>query len=80
MQFEWKVGMHGNRYTHWSRNMTDYSARGKVRGELYFVVQKIMKQLCQLIAVGCYSTMVVHFSVKETAEGSTPSNIQKRKV
>ena len=55
-------------------------ARQKVRGELYSVFQKSIEQLCQLIIVGCYSTMVVHFSVKETAEGSTPSNIQKRKV
>jgi hypothetical protein len=38
-----------------------------------------MRQLCQHIAVGCYSTMVVHFSVKETAAGSTPANKSKRK-
>jgi hypothetical protein len=80
MQFEWKVGTHGNRCTHWSQKTTDYSARGKVRGELYSVFQKSINQLSQHIIVGCYSTMVVHFSVKETAEGSTPSNIQKRKV
>jgi hypothetical protein len=29
---------------HWSRKTTDYSARGKVRGVLYFVFQKSMKQ------------------------------------
>ncbi len=73
------MGTCGNRRTHWSRKTTDYSARGKVRGELYSVFQKSIEQLRQLIIVGCYSTMVVQFSVKESAEGSTPSNIQKRK-
>ena len=73
MQFEWLMGCSNT--VRWSQNITDYSARGKVRGVLYFVFQKSMKQLRQHIVVGCYSTMVVHFSVKETAEGSTPSNI-----
>ena len=77
MQFEWLVGMYGNRHIHRSRKTTDYSARGKVRGVLYWVVQKIIQQLSQHIIVGCYSTMVVQFSVKESAEGSTPSNIIK---
>jgi len=31
---------------------TDYSARGKVRGELYWVEQNFIQQLRQLIAVG----------------------------
>ena len=29
---------------HWSQKTTDYSARGKVRGVLYLVFQKSMKQ------------------------------------
>ena len=73
MQFEWLVDCFDA--GHRSQKTTDYSARGKVRGELYSVFQKSMEQLCQLIAVGCYSVTVTHFSVKETTEGSTPSNI-----
>ena len=49
----------------------------KVCGELYSAVQKIVEQLRQLIAVGCYRSMVDHFSVKETAVGSNPTNKSK---
>ena len=37
-------GMRCETLLHWSQNITDYSARGKVRGVLYFVFQKSMKQ------------------------------------
>ena len=60
MQFEWKVGTCGNRCTHWSQKTSDYSARGKERGELYSVEQNFIEQLRQLIAAGLSSTMVVH--------------------
>ena len=50
MQFEWLVVTSNS--SHWSQKTTDYSARGKVHGVLYFVVQKIMKQLRQHIVVG----------------------------
>jgi len=50
MQFEWLMGC--SNAVRWSQKTTDYSARGKVHGVLYFVVQKIMKQLRQHIVVG----------------------------
>lgn len=37
---------------HWPQKTTDYSARGKVRGVLYWVEQNFIQQQSQHIAVG----------------------------
>ena len=43
---------------------------------LYWVEQNFIQQQSQHIAVGSViAQLVVHLPVKETAEGSTPSNV-----
>lgn len=57
------------------------SGRRKTFGELYWVDQKFIQQQGALIKVGySYRSMVDQLHIKESAEGSIPSNDKSKDV